>query len=305
MHTKNSSIGPVANQRVARQSRIGMSLLLSLSPLVALAAGETPPAPAAEPTATAAPSAGEAVPWNPVLQDNFRFTVGGFYASTNTNAALEPSAGGVGVGINFENALGLPNRRLVAEGAMYWRFAKRWRLDVNYFGIARRATRTLSQDIQWGDYTFTAGTEVNSSFRLSDLRASVGYSFFRTTDKEVGVGLGLHAAGMRANIDASGIGAEAGDVTAPLPVLSFYANFALTDQWAMTTRADFLSLEYSDYKGELRSIALDVVYQPFRNLGFGFGWHSLITNLTVNKTDWAGQVVVAYQGPSGYVSFSF
>jgi hypothetical protein len=267
-------------------------LSLSTLPLAATAA-DPPPPPA------------ETIPQNPVLQHPFRFTVGAFYASTSTVARLDAS-GGVGVDVNFEDALGLDDRKLVAEGAMYWRFTKRWHLDVSYFGVTRRATRTISQDIEWGDQVFPTGAEVDSSFRLSDLRTAVGYSFFRTSDKEVGIGLGLHATGMRARLtDAAGNVGEAGDITAPLPVASFYANVALTNTWAMTTRADWLSLSYDDYSGDIRYVALDIIYQPFRNFGFGFGWHSLITNLSVDKTDWRGQVRVAYQGPSAYANFSF
>lgn len=278
------------------RGRWGLWLWLAACPLAAVAA-DNPPAQPASPS-------GEVIPKNPVLQDSFRFNVGGFYASTNTVARLD-AGGGTGADVNFEDALGMDDRKLVGEGAMYWRFTEHWRLDVNYFAITRRATRTISQDIQWGGQTFTAGTEVHSGLRLSDMRASVGYSIFRRSDKEVGVGLGLHATGLRAWAEASGIGGQAGDITAPLPVVDFYGNFALTNTWALTTRLDWLSLGYENYSGQIRSLALDVIYQPFRNVGFGFGWHSLITKLTVDNTDWRGQVALAYQGPSAYVSFSF
>ena len=249
--------------------------------------------------------AGETIPQNPVLQDTFRFTVGGFLASTSTIARLDTSTGGIGVDVNFEDALGLEDRKLVGEGAMYWRFARRWHFEADYFGITRRASRTISQDIQWGDETFTAGTDVNSSFRISDLRAAVGYSIFRSADKEVGLGLGLHTAGIRARVEAAGVGGEAGDMTAPLPVANFYGNFALTNTWALSTRFDWLSLAYDNYTGEIRSVALDFIWQPFRHAGFGFGYHSLLTNLGVDKTDWKGQVRLTYQGPSAYANFSF
>ncbi|MCK7582053.1 MAG: hypothetical protein MZV65_44905 [Chromatiales bacterium] len=267
-----------------------MWLSLSLCPLAAVAADE--PAPA------------ETIPQHRLFQDSFRFAVGGYYASTSTNVRLD-GGGGAGVDINFEDALGLDDRKLVAEGYMQWRFAQRWRLDVDYFAITRRASRTLSRDIQWGDQDFTIGAEVESKFRISDLRASVGYTFYKRSDKELGLGLGLHSTALRASIDASGIGADAAEVLAPLPVVSFYGSFALTDTWAMTTRLDWLSLTYSDYDGEIRSFAIDFLYQPFRHVGFGFGWHGLFVDLGVDNTDWRGQVSLAYQGPAAYVSFSF
>ncbi len=276
---------------IGRWGRPGLWLWLALCPLAAVAAD--PPAPA------------ETIPQHRLFQDSFRFSVGGYYASTNTTARLDASTG-VGVDVNFEDALGLDDRKLVAEGSMQWRFAERWRLDVEYFGITRRATRTLSQDIQWGDLpVFTAGTEVDSKFRISDLRTSVGYTFFQRSDKELGLGLGLHSTALRASIESAGGGAEAADVLAPLPVLSFYGSFALTNTWAMTTRVDWLSLSYDDYSGEIRSVALDFLYQPHRHVGFGFGWHSLLIDLGVDKTDWRGQMTLAYQGPAAYVTFSF
>lgn len=276
--------------RASRRGRTVLGLWLSLCPLAAVAADS--PAPT------------EAVPQHRLFQDSFRFAVGGYYASTSTMARLD-AGGGAGVDVNFEDALGLDDRKLVGEGSMQWRFAQRWRLDVGYFGITRRATRTLSQTIEWGDQTFDIGDEVDSKFRISDLRTSVGYSFFRRSDKELGVGLGLHSTALRASIDSTTGGAEAADVLAPLPVLSLYGNFALTDTWAMTTRLDWLSLTYDDYDGEIRSVALDFLYQPFRHVGFGFGWHSLLINLGVDKTDWRGQMRLAYQGPAAYLSFSF
>lgn len=290
MHAIASSPARPPGNRSGGRRFWGMWLSLSLCPLAAVAADE--PAPA------------EAIPQHRLFQDSFRFSVGGYYASTSTTARLDGGTG-AGVEVNFEDALGLDDRKLVAEGSMQWRFTERWRLDVEYFGITRRSTRTLSQEIVWGDQTYLAGTEVDSKFRISDLRASAGYSFFRRSDKELGLGLGLHTTALRASINGTGGTAEAADVLAPLPVLNFYGSVALTNTWAMTTRVDWLSLSYDDYDGEIRSVAIDFLYQPFRHAGFGFGWHSLVMDLSVDKTDWRGQASLAYHGPAAYVTFSF
>ena len=291
MHTIASSPAMSPANRTGGRRFWGLWLSLSLCPLAAVAAGE--PAPA------------ETIPQHRLFQDSFRFSLGGYYASTNTTVRLD-GGGGVGVDVNFEDALGLDDRTLVGEGSVQWRFAERWRLDVEYFGITRRATSTLSREISWGDMPpLTVGTQVDSKFRISDLRTSVGYSFFRRSDKELGLGLGLHSTALRASIDSATGDAEAADVLAPLPVLNFYGSFAITDTWALTTRLDWLSLTYDDYDGEIRSVALDFLYQPFRHAGFGFGWHSLLIDLGVDKTDWRGQMTLAYRGPAAYVSFSF
>jgi hypothetical protein len=242
---------------------------------------------------------------HPLLNDKFRASLGVFYAESNTTARLGTPGGGAAIDVNFEDTLGLEKSRPVTELTMYWRITDRWRLDVDYFSIPRNASRTLSRDITWGGNTYTAGTVVDSSFRISDLRAAVGYSFFRRPDKELGVGVGLHTTTFKASLDAAGIGAESGSATAPLPVLALYGNFALTNRWALTLRTDWLSLDYDKYAGSIRSSAIDVIYQPWKNWAVGFGVHSL--NMSVEVDDAKGKFAtrMALQGPAAYVSYSF
>jgi hypothetical protein len=209
------------------------------------------------------------------------------------------------VAINFEDTLDLERRSVAANAGVFWRASENWRLDFEYFEITRDATRNLSQDIQWGDETFTAGTTVNSSFDFSDLRISAAYSFFKRQDKELGVGVGLHVASIKSGIQATGTGAEAADVTAPLPVLNVYGMFALTDKWAVNMRADWLSLSYGDYSGDVRNLELNVLYQPYDNIGFGVGVRSLIIDVDMDDTDWRGYARLAFQGPTAFVTTSF
>jgi hypothetical protein len=186
-----------------------------------------------------------------------------------------------------------------------WRFSERWRVELEYFAIGRDATRTLATEVQWGDQTFPVGTTVDSTFDFSDMRVSAGYSFFKRRDKELGVGLGLHVSGFKASIAAAGSSAEAKDVTAPLPVLNLYGLFALTDEWAMRMRVDWLSLTYGDYSGDVRGIGLDVLYQPFRHVGFGLGVRSLLMDITIENPEWRGEARTSYTGPTLFMTASF
>ena len=253
-------------------------------------------------TLYAAETAGS-IPTHPMLNDDLVFTLGIFYPRSTTSAALTPSGGGTGTVINFEDTL---EKRSVAPNAgLFWRATDNWRVDFEYFEIARDATRTLAQDVQWGDLTFTAGTAVHSTFDFSDLRISAAYSFFKRPDKEIGVGLGVHVAGMKASIQSAGIGAEATDVTAPLPVVNLYGMFALTDEWAVNMRADWLSLTYGDYSGDVRNLEINALYQPFRNVGFGLGVRSLVIDVDIDNTDWRGQARLSFQGPTAFMTVSF
>lgn len=249
----------------------------------------------------------EAIPNHPALNDSFVFTAGVYAPRSAVNALVTPAGGGTGVGVDFENTLGLSERSLTGVASFLWRISDRWRLEAEYFRLNRDATRTLEQDIEWNGGTINAGTTVNSSFDFFDARVSGGYSFYKTRDKELGVGLGLHMTGLKASIDATGTvtGDGEGDVLAPLPVLSVYGNFALTDEWALRLRTDWFSLSYDDYSGDLLSGALDVIYQPWRHVGFGFGMRSFILDLEMENTDWRGRARVSFNGPTAYVIGSF
>lgn len=269
--------------------------LLYCTPLCVAAASDE--APAGE-------AGGLIIPEHPALSDRFTFMLGGYYPDTVTEARLDPNSG-AGAIIDFEEAFGLDSQKLVLEGAFRWRFAERWRLEANYFSLNRTATRVLEREIDWGDETFLIGESVDTRFKISDLRTAVGYSFFRRQDKELGIGLGLHASKFLASLEGSGGAAEATDVTAPLPVINFYATTAFTDAWAMSTRLDWLSMSYEDFSGDVRYVALDFLYQPFESVGFGFGYHGLLYNLEMDSNDWHGSVKQQLHGLAAFMSVSF
>jgi len=276
------------------QTRCWLTVLTVLGGLhvgIAVAADATPPS--------------EPIPNHPALRDPFTFVLGAYSPKSTTTALLTPSGGGSGVGVNFEDTLGLDDRNLVGFGGFRWRFTERWRMEAEYFALSRDATRTLAADVTWGDQTFSKGVTVDSTFDFSDLRLGAGYSFFKTRDKELGLGFGAHVAKLKASVDAAGGGAEGADVLAPLPVVNLYGLFALTDEWAVSTRVDWLSLSYGAYTGDIRSTALDVLYQPFRHVGFGFGARSLNIDVSIDNTNWHGSVKTVFQGPIAFMTASF
>jgi hypothetical protein len=247
----------------------------------------------------------EAIPHHPALNDRFSFELGGYFSRASTQASLGPSSGGVGVLVDYENTLGLEDRNVSAIGGFLWRMTDRWRLEVDYFSLNRDATRTLGTQVAWGDQVFPAGATVDTKYNFSDIRAGVGYSFFKRRDKELGVGVGLHVTGIDSSIRSAALGGESRDVLAPLPVFNLYGTFALTNEWAVRMRADWLSLNYGAYSGDLRSTAIDVLYRPFRHVGFGVGLRAFVLDVEIDQADWRGKARTSYTGPTAFVTVSF
>lgn len=247
----------------------------------------------------------DTVPIHPALHDSFYFAVGAFVPKTTTSAQLDSSTLGAGANIDFERALGITNQKTVPDAFARWRITDRWRVEAEYFLLNRSGSKALEQDIQWGDKVFTAGTQVQSMFNFADVRVSGGYSFFRTPDKELGVGLGFHVASYNVALTAASVGDEAKKVTAPLPVLSAYGQFALTETWAVGARLDRFVITYDKYSGNLTSMAVDVNYQPFRHVGFGLAYRSLFIILKATGDQLTAQFAQTFQGPLLYMNASF
>lgn len=251
----------------------------------------------------------DVVPNHPALTDKFYFAAGAFHPKTSTSAQLDSTNLGAGANVDFERALGMTTQKVVPDGIFRWRFTERWRFEAEYFQLNRSGDKIIGQDITWNGQVIPAQSQVLSKFNFSDIRTSVGYSFFKTKDKEVGVGLGVHAAAYDANlsgtVNGAPIGGESEKVTAPLPVLSVYGQFALTDRWAVAGRMDRFALKYGKYSGNLTGIGLDVMYQPFKNVGFGLGSRALALKVSAEDAGRKAEFKQTFQGPTLFVSASF
>lgn len=255
--------------------------------------------------ATAAGAAEGDIPDHPALSAKWYFGAGVFWPKMVTEARLTSSTLGAGAIINFEDSLGVGDDKEVPGFMARWRIGERWRIEAEYFELNRSATRTIDRDIQWGDVLFPVNAQVSTKFDFSDLRVSVGYSFFRTKDKELGAGLGFHVASYDASLSSGTFGSESEDVTAPLPVFTIYGQFALTDRWAVSARLDRLSLNYDKYEGSIGSLGVDLMYQPFRHFGFGIGFRSTLFDLTIEEDGREFQARQTFQGPILFVTGNF
>lgn len=247
----------------------------------------------------------DAIPDNPALRDRFFIAIGGYLPTASTDVRLDSTALGVGADVNFEDTLGLDERKLTPEFIGRWRFTERWRLEAEYFRLDRSGTRTLNGAIQVGDKVYSVNEELQSEFNIAVTRISVGYSFFKTRDKELGIAIGAHVANIETRLNGSLVGAEGADATAPLPVLSLYSQFALTDKWAVGARFDRFALEVDQYRGDITSLGLDLQYQAFRHVGLGIGVRTLDIELEADKDDFRGKIESRFNGPIFYVNASF
>jgi hypothetical protein len=254
--------------------------------------------------AAAVRAADGSAPVHPLLNDRFFLAIGGFWSDSSTKARVNSGTIGIGAEIDFEQDLGLDERKAVPIFMFGWRFAEHWRLEVEHYDIDRDNRKTVSRDFQFGNHTYTASTEIGSKFKLDVTRASVGWSMFKTTDKELGIGLGVHQTRLQAALDSSTAEDDA-KVSAPLPVFSLYSAFALTDRWLFQTRFDRLQVKVGDTDGGISNIGIDLVYQPFRHVNFGLGYRALVLKVESTKDRWRGDAEIRSSGPTLFIGTTF
>jgi hypothetical protein len=228
----------------------------------------------------------------------------------STARADAPGTNRPGTDLSFESDLGLSDTETLPSVLMGMRFFDNWRVDFEYYSLKRDATLLLQRDIDFGDASFDLATEVSSRFESSIYRLTVGYSFIRSQEFDLGVALGLHltdfelALGSVNNL-GGGLTRESKDALAPLPTIGVYGSWAISPAFGMRARADLLSLEYGDYDGSLTNVELAVDWRFHPNYAVGAGYRYVNYELGVSKSSWNGEVTYKFNGPILFLEAAF
>lgn len=245
------------------------------------------------------------VPDHPMMTDRFFLGVGVVWAQSNVTANLNTGKIGLGTFVDFESDIGLTKNNVIGQFAFRMNLSERWRLEAEYFSLNRDGEKQLERTIDWGDLNIPVEAAVRGSTNLDDLRVSVGYSFFRRKDKEIGIGLGVHVMSLDASLSTRNLGSDRGSQSAPLPVVTMYAQMALTDRWLFRVRVDRLSLDTGEVDGSVFSSGTDFVYQPWRHFGVGLGYRDINIQVSSTSDDWRGKAQIRHTGPYLFVSSTF
>jgi hypothetical protein len=82
--------------------------------------------------------------------------------------------------------------------------------------------------------------------------------------------------------------ARSADITAPLPVLGFCADTALTPRWYLHSGFEIFYLEIGDFRGAITDLTGAVEYKSLRNLGFGLGFETFQVSVQAQGNDYPG-----------------
>lgn len=249
---------------------------------------------------------GEARADGPWTEERLSLKVGGFWPSVDTQVRLDATSQTPGTSIDFENLLGLDDRKLLLDIEATFRLGRRNRFEFEYFALDRSATANLSATIDFGDQTFTFGTNVVSSFNFDLYRAGYGFSFINNGRAELGVSVGLHVLRMDVSIsDVGGMLSERGDAALPLPNLGVYGSIEVAENVALVGRAQVFYLKAGDFEGRLLNFSGAVEYYPIKHLGLGLGYAYFDLDIEADASDFSGEFQFQQHGPVAYIKLWF
>jgi len=187
-----------------------------------------------------------------------------------------------------------------------------------YFDNSQTRSRVLAEDVEWGDYTFLAGSsaEFRQEFKVYSL--AYEWAFMRSPTYEVAATLGVHYMDMQFSLsgtvngtdpDGTPIGGvtrtRSSDLPAPLPMIGLRAGWAVAPNWYVDTQVQFFKVKIDEYDGRWTDARIGATWMFHRNYGVGMGYNWFGTRLDVEKNDFNGRLKLGYSGLQLYLTGSF
>lgn len=259
------------------------------------------------------------------FNDAWRIYVGAFHATVDSRIGINGDVLPPGPPINIEDVLGVEDSKTVAWGGLAWHFARRHSVEAEFFTLNRSAsvTRPFEPPLQVGDTILESGT-VGTSYDTSVYRVTYGFSALRSERSDLNLKAGLHIASLDANLIISGAicdpttvpstppgcpplgsSTESDGVSAPLPHFGVSYAYALTPDLAISVAGIGFALEIDNIDGAIFELDADVIWQPFRNFGFGAGYRFFRIDVESRSADLDGKFEFEYHGPMIYVQATF
>jgi len=214
----------------------------------------------------------------------FHIELGGAFAAFDTQAGLGSQTGqGVGMMIDFEQFFGLSPNATSFSGTGWWKWGKKSYVEVGYIGFNRTGSKTLTQDITWGQYTIKANASMEAAFKTREIYVGYRYDFWQDPRVRVSGTIGFGMTRMTASLSANGtvvlpdgsvipgIVDSSFTVNGPIPLLGFDVDAAISKKVTVTLYLRGIGINLDEIAGNIVSSYLGVKWYFHPNLGVSGG----------------------------------
>ena len=217
------------------------------------------------------------------LYDKFQFGASAADVVLGSTIQINSANGDVGTEINFDD-IGISNNAFAPAVGASWRPGRRHELALGYVYIKRNGGKTLTEDIDFADTTFTAGLQINSTFSAPNLALFYRFAFMAKENTQVGFQVGLGALFFSIGIDAlagvTGGGSDTATVsysaekslTGPTAALGLFGAFRAGDHWYFGVNAGAIGATVSGITATAWAGGADARYFFNDHWAVGGGW---------------------------------
>ena len=279
-----------------------MTLRLTAVPIapaicMLLAAGMLAPA-------LAQPSA----PAQPLLDDKFVFSVGAFVVQSDLRAGLNGQSA-TNPDVDFNDTFGRGGNATRVRADALWRITPTQHVRFMYFDDTRRSSRVLDRTVNWGDYTFQVGANVDSETKFTIAELAYEWAFVRSPSYELGATFGVHYTDMRiklsgvatltdanGNVSQAASAVKSSSVPAPLPVIGLRGGWVVAPHWYVDALGQFFKMKVNGVDGRLSELGARATWMFSDNFGLGLGYSKYTSTYDVSRRSFDGRLRFGYSG---------
>jgi hypothetical protein len=191
----------------------------------------------------------------------------------------------------------------------------------SYFNNDVRRTRTIDQDLAWGDYTFIAGGQVTAEAKFRVYELDYEFAFLRRRNYEVVFIAGIHLDDLTLKLSGNAsltvdtptgpveqtatFTTRSNSVPAPLPVLGFRGAWAVSPHVYLEALGEVFSISYQGINGNWSDLRAGATWMFSEHFGVGLGYDRFATHADVGKGSFTGRLNFGYQGLLIYLRGGF
>ena len=260
-------------------------------------------------------------PAEDLLKDRFNVDLGTFLVGSNLNGSLRGSANTNNQNLDFDKEFGTDADQTRWRADVMWRITERQHLRFMYFDNDISRTRTIDHDIEWGDYTFSAGGQVTAEQKFRVYELSYEFAFLRADNYEVVASGGIHYDDLTLTLSGDAtvtvdsptgpvqqpatFTTKQSSVPVPLPVLGVRGDWAVSDHVYLDGSVQVFKLSYQGIDGNWSDLRAGAAWMFNHHFGIGIGYDRFATHIDLNKGSFNGRLNVGYSGVLIYARGGF
>jgi len=256
-----------------------------------------------------------------LLNDRFVVSLGGFVVSSKINGSLSGTANTSGENTDFDKRFGTDADQTRLRVEVLWRITPRQHLRFSYFNNAVQGTRAIDQDLAWGDYTFRAGGQVTAEVKFRVYELNYEFAFLRRQNYQIVAVAGIHLDDLTLKLSgnasltvdtpmgpveqAATFTTKSSSVPAPLPVVGFRADWAVSPHVYLDASAQVFAVGYQGIDGNWSDLRAGATWMFSDHFGIGLGYDRFVTHVDLSKLSFNGRLNFGYQGLLLYLKGGF